>query len=95
MVGPYEHRAPFFAGLPYAAANGGGGLHLEVHVLCAGLDCALKYGGSVGIFGHAACGYERDVGLGEEGVYFFVREGAAVQADFRHLQPLQKFLNLR
>ena len=94
VVGADEHGAVFLAGLADAAADGCGCLHLQVHVLGAGLDGPLEDLGGLGLFAQAAGGDEGDVGLAEEGVDVLVLQGAAVQADLGHLQVLQQGLDV-
>ena len=94
MVGTDENRPPLLTGLAYTASNCRRGLHFKVCVLGAGLNGALQDFRGAGFLGHPAGGDEGDVGLGEEQLYLFIREGAAVQTDFGHLYPLQNLLNL-
>ena len=88
VVGADDLRAALAAELLEALAHRGRGLDLEVREAGARLDGEAQpplrflLGGG---FRDAAGRDERRVGLAEEFFYLSVGEGAAVQADFRHL----------
>ena len=93
MVGADEHGAVFPAGLANAAADGGRRLHLQIGIFGSGTDGQLQQLRGLGFFAEAAGGDERNVRIGKQFLYLFVFQGAAVQADFRHLYRFQDFQN--
>ena len=88
VVGTDDFRAALAAELLEAFAHRGRRLDLEVGEAGARLDGKAQpplrflFGGG---FRDAAGRDERRVGLAEEFFYLSVGEGAAIQADFRHL----------
>ena len=94
MVRADKDCSPFAAGLADPPAHGGGSLHLQVHVLGAGLNGPFQDIGSLRLFAEAAGGNKRYVGLGEQQIHVLVLQGAAVQADLGHLEAGKKVQDL-
>ena len=94
MVRADEDGAVVAAGFADAPSHSSGGLHFQVHVLGASLDCQFQQFRGLGLFVQTAGGDEWLVRVLKQTTDVVLLKGASVQAYFRHLLPLQDFQNL-